>query len=156
MPSIFIPSQPPDPRRLGFNPRRNIGAVNQRRRVLNLKVAQGLDAHQVPLAATAYPFLAAPVYLADVDAFHVFLTATIAVAGAASGVQIVLQYADGNGNFTAYPGSPFALTLIPGASSGVLAPPLLVQHHGDLIAIGLQAASPWTSGQLAILVKGKG
>jgi hypothetical protein len=156
MPSIFIPPQPPDPRRLGFNPRRNIGAVNQRRRVVNLKVAQGLDAQQVPVAATAYPFLAAPLYLADVAVFHIFLTATIAVTGAATGAQIVLQYADGNGNFAAYPGSPFALTLIPGVTSGVLAQPLLVQHHGDLVAIGLQAASPWTSGQLAILVKGKG
>lgn len=156
MPSIFIPPAPPDPRRLAFSPRRNIGHVNARRRSINLKVAQGLVAASVPTAATVYPFLAAPVYLADVDLFHIFLTATLAVSGSPAGVAIVVQYADGAGNFVAYPGSPFALIMIAGTTIGVIAQPLLIQNYGDVFAVGLQALSPWLGGQLAIFAKGKG
>jgi hypothetical protein len=156
VPSIFIPPQPPDPRRLGFTPRRNVGHHNLRRRVINLKVAQGLAAASVPTAATVYPFLAAPVYLTDVDLFHLVLTATQAVSGSPAGVQIVVQMVDVNGNFAAMPGSPFTLTLIAGATLGQLATPLLVQNFGDLVAVGLQAASPWAAGQLVVGIKAKG
>lgn len=156
MSAIFIPPAPPDPRRLGFNPRRNIGAVNARKRVLNLRLVQGLDAHAVPVAATAYPYLAAPFYLTDVDAFQVFLTAQQAVSGTPSGVQIVVQLTDGYGNFVPAPGSPYALALLPGVTTGVIAQPLAVQSFGELVALGLQASAPWAGGQLAITVKGKG
>jgi hypothetical protein len=155
MPSIYIPPAPPDPRRLGFNPRRNTGAVNARRRNINLKVMQGLAAASTPAAATAFPFLCGPFYLTDVDLFHVFLTATAAVSGAPAGVQIVVQQSDASGNMTAIAGSPFNLTLL-GGTTGILAAPLLVQNFGDLVAIGLQASTPWAGGTLAVIVKAKG
>lgn len=156
MPSIYIPPQPPDPRRLGFNPRRIIGAVNQRQRTVNLKLVQGLNAASVPVAATTYPFLAPPVYLTDLASFHVFIVATGTLSGTPSAVQVVVQLVDVNGNFAAGPGSPFNVTLIAGATTGLIAEPLLVQNVGDLVAIGLQAATPWAGGQLLLGLKGKG
>lgn len=156
MPSIYIPPQPADPRRLGFSPRRNIGAVNQRQRTVNLKLVQGLVAANTPAAATAYPFLAPPVYVTNLATFHLFLVATQAVSGTPAGVQFVVQLVDVNGNFAAAPGSPYNLTLIPGATTGLIAQPVLVQYVGDLIAVGLQAATPWSGGQLLIGLKGKG
>src|SRR5579875_1033760 len=98
MPSIYIPPTPGDPRRLGFSPRRNIGAVNQRQRTINYKVMQGLAAASVPVAATTYPFLGSPVYLSLLQQFHIFLTATQAVSGTPAGVQIVVQMVDVAGN----------------------------------------------------------
>ena len=53
------------------------------------------------------------------------------------------------------PGSPFALTLL-GGTTGVLAVPLLLQNFGDLIAVGLQASSPWSGGTLMVSLKAKG
>ena len=155
MPSLYIPPAPPDPRRLGFSPRRNIGAVQQRRRTVNLKVAQGLTASAVPVSATAYPFLAPPVYLSGYDSFLLFLTATIAVTGTPSGVQLVVQVYDVYGNPASAPGSPYTLTML-GTTTGQLAAPLLLQNFGDLLAIGLQATTPWSGGQLALDLKAKG
>jgi len=156
MPSIFIPPQPADPRRLGFSPRRNIGAVQQRRRVVALKAVQGINAAGVPVAATAYPYLAPPVNLSGFDNFLLTLTATSAVSGTPSGVQLVVQCYDVSNQPVAAPNSPYTLTLFPGVTSGVLAVPILVQNFGDLVAVGIQAATPWTGGQLLLGIKAKG
>ena len=156
MPSIYIPPTPNDPRRLGFSPRRNIGSINQRQRTINYKVGQGLAASSVPVMATVYPFLSSPVYLSLLQQFHVFLTATQAVSGTPAGVQIVVQMVDVSGNFTAMAGSPYAITILGGVTTGLLAAPLLITNHGDLVAIGLQATTPWAGGQLMLSVKGKG
>ena len=121
MPSIFIPPQPADPRRLGFSPRRNIGAVQQRRRVVALKAVQGISAASVPAAATAYPYLAPPVNLSGFDSFLLTLTATSAVSGTPVGVQLVVQCYDVTNQPVAAPNSPYTLTLFPGVTTGVLA-----------------------------------
>jgi hypothetical protein len=161
MPSIFIPGQPYDPRKDGFYQRRLTGRAYGNRRTINLKVAQGLSASGIPTAATSYPYLTAPVYLKDVDLFHVLLTAQSTLSGSPAGVQLVVQMAGdytSAGAFVAMPGSPFALTLIGGATApgSVVAAPLLVQNYGDLVAIGLQAASPWAGGTLQLSIKAKG
>jgi hypothetical protein len=155
MTALYIAAAPPDPRRAGYYPRRNIGGVNLRRRLIDLKLVQGINAAGVPVQATAYPYLAPPVYLSGYDHFLVLLSATGALSGDASGVQLVVQFYDVFSNPVAAPGSPFALTLT-GASLGVVAAPILVQNFGDLVAIGVQAASPWSGGQLGLNLKAKG
>lgn len=156
MPSIYIPPQPADPRRLGFSPRRTIGTVQQRRRVCWLKAVQGINAASVPTTATAYPYLAPPVNLSAFESFLLTLTATSAVSGTPAGVQLVVQFYDVTNVPVAAPSSPYSLTLFPGVTTGVLAAPILVQNFGDLVAVGIQAATPWSGGQLLIGIKAKG
>jgi hypothetical protein len=72
------------------------------------------------------------------------------------GVQLVVQCYDVTNQPVAAPNSPYPLILFAGVTTGVLALPILVQNFGDLVAVGIQAATPWTGGQLLLGIKAKG